>query len=390
MRTVPDTQGILNYFKEHQTEMLTFLKQLVAMESPSLDPRSQHKLFEWLEERFNALGMYTLHIPGKKTGGYLYARFSPRSRGVPVQLLLGHSDTVWPEGTITEMPIDQVDGLLKGPGVYDMKAGITQIYFALKCVKDLNLSFQVEPLVLINSDEEIGSRESSSAIARFARLADRALVMEPPLGPEGHLKTARKGLGRFTLEVKGKAAHAGLDPEKGINAIVEMSALVQHLYAMNDFDRGVTVNVGLIEGGISANTIAPTSRVVVDVRVPTHETGKEIDTRIRQLKPLTDQVKLKIEGGFGRPPMERTERNQRLWTLAAHHGKELGLELQQASVGGGSDANTTSQYTATLDGLGTPGDGAHAPHEHIQIPAFPERTALLCTLLLLESINERK
>lgn len=378
------------YFQGQMEDMLAFLKEMVAIETPSADAGAQKALFHWLEARFRALGMYTLRIPGKKTGGYLYARPSRRTRSLPVQLLLGHSDTVWPRGTLSKMPIEQDGHQLAGPGVYDMKAGITQIYFALKCIKELALPMQVEPLVLINSDEEIGSRESGHAIARLARIADRAFVLEPPLGLEGHLKTARKGLGRFTLEVEGRAAHAGLDPEKGINAIVEMSALVQQLYALNDFERGITVNIGLIEGGISPNTIAPSSRVVVDVRVPTAKAGQEVETKIRQLKPGTELVKLRIAGGFGRPPMEPTPRNQRLWTLATLSGKALGLDLKQAAVGGGSDANTTSQFTATLDGLGTPGDGAHAPHEHIRTPALPERTALLCMLLLLESLNEQK
>ena len=358
------------------------------METPSRDREAQHELFDWLEVRLRQLGMYTLFVPGKATGGYLYARPKSRARHRPCQLLLGHGDTVWPRSTLKEMPIGRSDGRLSGPGIYDMKSGITQLIFALRCLRDLSLEPAVTPLLLVNSDEEIGSRESTPAIRRLARIADRAYVLEPPLGPEGKLKTARKGLGRFTLTVHGRAAHAGLDPEKGVNAIVEMARVVQHLYALNDFDQGITVNVGLIEGGISPNTVAPISRVVVDVRVPTAGAGSRVEKGIRGLRPSTDAMRLDIGGGFGRPPMEPSRRNQALWSLAARTGRELGLELQQASAGGGSDANTTSQFTATLDGLGTPGDGAHAPHEFIRTDLLAERTALLALLLLLEPIKE--
>ena len=333
------------------------------------------------------LGMYTIRVPGRKSGGYLYARPKDKTPHQPIQLLLGHCDTVWPLRTLLEMPLQESDSRLAGPGVYDMKAGIAQIFFALYCLSALDLTPEVLPVVLINSDEEVGSRESTPAIRRLAQIADRAYVLEPPLGLEGKLKTTRKGLGRFTLTVYGKAAHAGLDPEKGANAIVAMAQLVQELYALNDFERGTTVNVGLIEGGISPNTIAPESRVVLDVRVLTETEGRRVESAIRALQIKTEGTRLEIEGGFGRPPMEATPGNRRLWTMAAKTGKTLGLELEQAMAGGGSDANTTSQFTATLDGLGTPGDGAHALHEFIQTDRLSERTALLTLLLMMNPIK---
>ena len=384
----PPARAIAAYLTEHGENMLRFLEALGGMETPSSDRDAQHRLLDWLEVRLRQLGMYTVHVPGRATGGYLYARPKPRDRHRPCQLLLGHCDTVWPRNTLEAMPIRRANGRLSGPGIYDMKSGLTQLFFALQCLRDLSLTPAVTPVLLINSDEEIGSRESTRAIGRLARIADRAYVLEPPLGPEGRLKTARKGLGRFTLTVYGRAAHAGLDPEKGVNAIVEMARLVQHLYALNDFEKGISVNVGLIEGGISPNTVAPTSRVVVDVRVPTQGAGRQVEKAIRSLRPASESVRLEIDGGFGRPPMERSQRNQALWSLAAQTGLELGLDLQQASAGGGSDANTTSQFTATLDGLGTPGDGAHAPHEYINTDLLAERTALLTLLLLLEPLNE--
>ncbi|MDM9632268.1 M20 family metallopeptidase [Robiginitalea aurantiaca] len=370
-----------------QDTIRDFIKELALMESPSSDPEALSDLLQWLEDRMRALGMYTLRVPGTKSGGYLYARPMEKTPNQPIQLLLGHCDTVWPLRTLEMMPLREKDARLAGPGVYDMKAGIAQIFFALHCLAALDLTPKVLPVVLINSDEEVGSKESTPAIRRLARIADRAYVMEPPLGLEGKLKTTRKGLGRFTLTVYGKAAHAGLDPEKGANAIVEMALLVQQLYALNDFDRGTTVNVGLIEGGISPNTIAPESRVVLDVRVLTAVEGKRVETAIRALRVKAKGVRLEIDGGFGRPPMESTSRNRRLWTMAAKTGRVLGLELEQASAGGGSDGNTASQYTATLDGLGTPGDGAHALHEFIETDRLVERTTLLTLLLMMDPVR---
>ena len=362
--------------------MIGFLKDLVELESPSHDPGAQWPILNMLCAEFEKLNFHAQAQPGQKTGGFLFARPNTRDKAKKIQLLIGHCDTVWDKKTLLKMPIASVNGTLTGPGVYDMKAGLTQIIFALRGIESLKLNMPLCPVVLINSDEEIGSVESGQTIKRLARISDRAYVMEPPLGLDGKLKTARKGIGRFTLIVEGKAAHAGLDPTKGVNAIVELSHLVQILYGMNDFERGITVNVGTIEGGISPNVVAPRSQAVVDVRVETVADGEYITKKIHGLKAQSPDVRLKIRGGIGRPPMEKTERNQNLWKLAKTNAEELGLNLDQGTAGGGSDGNTTSQYTATLDGLGTTGDGAHALHEHILIDHLPERTALLAMLLL--------
>lgn len=385
--TLPIAQQVTQWLQEQQEEAMAFLSCLARMESPSSDAPAQVRIQEWLALKFQELGCYTLRMPGMASGGYLYVRYQGMPKGSPYQLLLGHCDTVWPKGTLKRMPVRSEDATLRGPGVYDMKAGLTQMYFALKAFRELPLEGTVCPVVLINSDEEIGSRESTPAIARLARRANRVYVLEPPLGRDGRLKTRRKGLARFTLTVFGKAAHAGLDPQKGVNAIVEMAHLVQRLNALNDFNSGTTVNVGLIEGGISPNTVAPVSKVVVDVRAPTSAEAEKVTRAIRSLKPSSAAVRLEITGGFGRPPMEATPRNQMLWHQATKVGRAMGLQLRQAAAGGGSDANTASQYTATLDGLGTTGDGAHALHEHIQTQAFLERTALLTLLLSLKPLS---
>jgi glutamate carboxypeptidase len=215
----------------------------------------------------------------------------------------------------------------------------------------------------------------------LARRAERAFVLEPALGEDGDIKTERKGIGRFTITVHGKAAHAGLDPEGGASAILELSHVIQSMFALNDLDNGVTVNVGTIDGGIQPNVIAPHSTAVVDVRVPTVALGKEMANAIHGIKPSTRGVRLHVEGSIGRPSMEATPRNTALWHQARSLGRQLGIDLRSVRAGGGSDGNTTSQYTATLDGLGPVGDGAHAEHEFLYIDKTLERTALLAMLL---------
>ena len=378
-------RALMNYFKDNREVMIDFLKKLVTFETPSRDKASQDKIFDFLEMKFKELEFYTIRVKGNQTGGYLYARPKFKKKNEPVQLLIGHCDTVWALNTLRELPITAQNGKTTGPGIYDMKAGLTQIYFALKATRSMSLDLPALPTILINSDEEIGSVESTATIKRLSKIANRAYVMEPPLGLDGKLKTARKGIGRFIITVKGKAAHAGLDPKKGVNAIVELSHQVQQLYAMNNFDKGITVNVGLIEGGQSANVVAAGSRAVIDVRVLNKKDGEYITKKIHSLEPMLDEVELFIEGGIGRPPMERTARNQKLWRLAQEKARSIGLNLEQACAGGGSDGNTTSLYTATLDGLGTVGDGAHATHEFIFTETLLERTALL-TLLLAEDV----
>ncbi|PRX54647.1 M20 family metallopeptidase [Flagellimonas meridianipacifica] len=383
-------EDILKHLYENRAKMQLFLRDLVSYESPSDSLESQNEILEFIGRSLKELDFFTLRVPGKETGGYLYARPKERDKSKPLQLLVGHCDTVWDLNTILQMPIREGKKKMEGPGVYDMKAGLTQIVFALKTIVDKELAMPLTPIILINSDEEIGSVESKFAIERLAKISNRAYVLEPPLGLTGKLKTARKGLGRFTVKVKGKAAHAGLDPRKGVNAIVELSHLVQQLYAMNDFDKGITVNVGMIQGGVSPNVVAPESMAVVDVRVLNKMDGENITSRIHSLKPTLADVELSIEGGIGRPPMERTEGNQVLWKLAKEKGALLGLSLEQATAGGGSDGNTTSLHAPTLDGLGTTGDGAHAKHEFIYLEELPKRTALLTLMLLAESKNNKK
>jgi len=344
-------------------------------------------VFALLAEALGRLYYTVHHIPGRQTGGHLYARPSQRIRHRPRQLLLGHCDTVWPLGTLQKMPLEMSEGMMRGPGAYDMKAGLVQMLYALQALQVLHLEPSVTPLVFINSDEEIGSHESTPYIRLLARIVDRALVLEPSLGAEGKLKVARKGVGRFTVVVKGKAAHAGLNPAEGASAILELSYVIQKLFALNDPTTGITVNVGTIEGGLRPNVIAPESRAQGEFRVLTHKDAQQIAERIRNLQPVTPGVTLEIDERLSRPPMELTPRNRSLWEIAQSLGREIGLELAGEAVGGASDGNTTSLFTATLDGLGAVGNGAHARHEFVYLDKMLERAALLALLLMAPPVT---
>jgi glutamate carboxypeptidase len=379
-------QSILSYLRGRTPVMIDSLTQLVSAESPSTVSQSQEAVLSMLGERLSRMHYEVWRLKGRNCGGHLYARPRRRNRR-SVQLLLGHCDTVWPLGTLKEMPVTLSDGRLRGPGSYDMKAGLVQMLEALEALQAFELQPPLIPLVFINSDEEIGSRDSTRHIRRLARVAERVMVLEPSLGLNGKLKTARKGVGRFTVTVKGKAAHAGLNPESGASAILELSYVIQKLFALNDPEAGISVNVGTIDGGLSSNVVAPESRASVDVRVVTVEDAHRIEQSILALTPVTPGVKLEIEGRIGRSPMVRTSANENLWQAAKEIGQRIGLDLEQGLAGGGSDGNTTSLYTATLDGMGAVGDGAHAQHEFVVCDQMAERSAVLALLLLMPSLT---
>jgi glutamate carboxypeptidase len=374
-------RSVQAYQSERGEDFVAFLSSLVVAESPSLEPQAQRPVLKLLQERFEQLGMVTRRTYGPRSGGHLLARTPAKRR--PFQLLLGHCDTVWPLGTLETMPLVFKDGWVYGPGVYDMKAGLAMIMFALQTIRALELEPKLAPVVLINSDEEVGSFESTAHIRRLARAARRAFVLEPSLGEDGLLKTARKGVGAFQVKVVGQAAHAGLEPDRGASAILELSYVIQQLFALSDPKTGTTVNVGMIDGGLRPNVVAPESRARVDVRVLSAEEGRRVVEAISRIEATTPGVQVHITGRIGRPPLVMTPRNEALWSRARELGGELGLDLNNGVAGGGSDGNTTSLYCATLDGLGAVGRGAHAVDESVDLERTLQRVALL-TLLLLE------
>jgi len=285
-------------------------------------------------------------------------------------------------GTLETMPVAIEGDTLRGPGTFDMKAGLTQMVFALKALADLGLRPPATPVLFINSDEETSSVDSKRWVEMIARRVCRAFVPEPALGEVGKLKTARRGVAQYTVTVHGKAAHSGLDPLGGASAIQELTHVIQEMHALSDHDRGISVNVGVISGGTRSNVIAARADGEVDVRMLRTADWEKVDVALRAIQPTTPGTRVEISGGLVAPPMEKTPRNRRLWASAQAAGERLGIVLDEETSGGGSDGNTTSQYTATLDGLGAVGDGAHAHHEHVSIRYLVERTALLAELLM--------
>jgi glutamate carboxypeptidase len=385
--TVTDAARVLDYVNGQQHVLTGLIRDLVDAESPSAQPETHDEVRRIIRLALASVGFDSREVGGPQQPRHIFARPADRRRHCPYQLVVGHFDTVWPVGTVEERPF-RIDGnVIHGPGSFDMKGGLAQLVIALRTLRDLRLETPVVPVVFVNADEEIGSRTSSQYIRMLARRASRAFVLEPALGERGDIKTSRKGVGRFTVTAYGRAAHAGLDPRSGASAILELSHVIQKLFALNDVERGITVNVGTIDGGIQPNVVAPHSKAVVDVRVPTVAAGNEIDYIIHSLTPTDPNIRLHIEGGIGRPSMEPTPRNQKLWEQVRAAGDELGIELHHARAGGGSDGNTTSQFTATVDGLGPVGAGAHAVHEHLLVDKTLERAALLTLLLTAPSMN---
>ncbi len=375
-------ETVLSFLRERRDDMVALLVELAGQESPTDVPETQLGVQRRLTEALEARGFRVRRIAGERTGGHLFARPSLREKGRPGQLLIGHTDTVWPLGTLSTMPVIVKDGHVRGPGTFDMKAGLVQGLFALEALQALGYEPPATPVWLINSDEEIGSPESKRWVRLVARNVARTFVLEPALGPLGSLKTARKGVARFTVTVNGKAAHAGLDSTGGASAIQELSHLVHRLHDLTDLERGVTVNVGVVRGGTRPNVIAAEAVAQVDVRFLTVRDCDAVERAIRSLRPRTEGTTLHVRGGLEVPPLERTSRNRALWNDALAAAERLGIELDESTVGGASDGNTTSQFTATLDGLGAIGDGAHAPHEAVVVESMVERAALLAELLM--------
>lgn len=374
--------AVRDYLTRHLSSMVELLSELVLLESPSTAPDRQAPVFERLADAFQGVGLSTRVERGAKSGGYLVARPPDLAPGSTGQLLLGHCDTVWPVGTLAEMPLRVADGKVYGPGAYDMKAGLVQMIYALDALKALGLTPAWPPVVFVNSDEEIGSDDSAAPMVALAAEMARVFVLEPSLGLSGKLKTARKGVGQFHLAVQGRAAHAGLAPEEGVSAVLEMAYQIQALATLNDPARGVTVNVGTVQGGVRPNVVAPSCEAEIDVRIVTAAQAGAIESQLRSLRPRLPGAAVTLTGSVDRPPLERTARNQALWAVAEQLGRQLGLQLEEGMAGGASDGNLTSAVAPTLDGLGPVGDGAHARHEHVVIAAMAERSALLALLLL--------
>jgi len=381
---------IMEFMSDRRDAIVQLLVDMATLESPSLAPETQLPVQDLVERSLAECGFEATRIPGEKTGGHIL--LSPRGHEEgqgPVQLLLGHTDTVWPLGTLEHMPVvvDEESGVVRGPGVFDMKGGVVQMVFALRALAELDLQPEVTPVVFLNSDEEIGSPESFPHVERLAKSASRVMVMEPALSPDGRIKTTRRGVGQFNIRVVGKASHSGLAPEEGASAIQEMSHVIQFLHGLTDWDKGIAMNVGTVAGGTRGNVVAAECRAELDVRVTTIADARAVEEAIRGLQAQTPGTRLEIEGAVDRAPMEATPRNVALWEAVRECGLQMGIELVQGLSGGASDGNITSLHAATVDGMGAVGDGAHAEHEYLEIDKLVERTALLALTLMVPELD---
>lgn len=378
-----DTQTLQNYFIERQAEMLDAIQELVGQETPSRDKERLDAFAALLATRFQGAGAQVDLIPNETRGNHLRAQL-PATHATPQDrpaLILCHFDTVWPVGSLETHPIRVEEGRGYGPGIFDMKNSLVLAEYALRAVRDLSLALPRPVTVLMTADEEIGSDTSRALIEAEAQQAAYVLVMESPLAG-GVLKTRRKGVGRFTLEVQGRAVHAGIEPEKGASAIQELAQQVLALHKLTDMEQGTTVNVGVVHGGSAPNVVAAHAQAEIDSRVWTQSEADRIEQSILGLAAQTPGTTVTVTGGWNRPPLERIATGE-LFERAQAIGQTLGLTLEEGATGGGSDGNFTGALgIPTLDGLGTPGDGAHADHEHILVEQIPERAALLTALLL--------
>ncbi len=371
----------LRYFSRKKSEIVQSIKQLVEIESPSDVKQAVDRLGAVLASRFEDQGGRVQIHSSTEFGNHLEVNFPGRG-GKPV-LLLGHTDTVYPIGTLSKMPCRVQAGKIFGPGVLDMKSGIALTLHSIEALREWNGGNLPRPItVLLVSDEEVGSDSSRSITEKLAKRSAAVLVMEPSFGPKGAVKTGRKGVGEYAIKVTGKAAHAGLDFESGQSAILELARQVVNISGWVDLKRGITLNVGQIRGGSRTNVIAAEASAFVDVRIAKMEDAEMLDRKFRGLRPFNPKCELEVMGGMNRPPMERTPGVAALYTSASAIAKELGWKLDEAFVGGGSDGNFTAALgIPTLDGLGGVGEGAHAPHECIVIAELPRRAALLASLI---------
>ncbi|HEY2170913.1 MAG TPA: M20 family metallopeptidase [Candidatus Angelobacter sp.] len=374
----------LAFCQQHEAEMLSLLRKMVEIESPSDDKAAVDRMGSFLAESFERLGGQVTFYPQEAAGNHLKADFpgvaSSGALGKPV-LLLGHFDTVWPLGTLAKMPFRMEAGRAFGPGVYDMKAGIAMMMFALRALKEADAAHR-PVTILLDTDEEVGSTTGRPIVEATAKDCEAVLVLEPSQGPQGHLKTSRKGVGDITVRVRGRASHSGVDFEKGRSAIVELARQLLEIVKFTDLSRGITVNPGVVQGGTRSNVIAAEAWAEVDLRIARAADAQELQQKFAALKPFDPDCSIELSGGINRPPMERTERTVRLFSLAREIAGAMGWKLEESSTGGGSDGNFTSALgIPTLDGLGALGEGAHASNESVVIQELPQRTALLAGLI---------
>jgi len=370
---------LLSYFEPRCDELLAAIGLLVTQETPSHDKGRLDAFASLLAGRLEAAGAAVELLPQPEQGNHLLARFVHGNDTQPPALVLCHYDTVWPVGSLATHPFRVEGGRAYGPGIFDMQSSLVLVEAGLRAVRELGILLPRPISVLITSDEEIGSVSSRARIEQEALEAAYVLVMESPL-PGGVLKTTRKGIGTFQVESVGRAAHAGVDPERGINAIAEIAHQILAIQALADREAGTTVSVGRVAGGTATNVVPARASLQVDVRAWTEAEASRVAVALARLQPVLPGAQVTVSGGWNRPPLERSATGA-LFERVRLIGRTVGLELAEGGTGGGSDGNFTGALgVPTLDGLGVPGEGAHADHEQIQVDAIAGRAALLTAI----------
>jgi glutamate carboxypeptidase len=373
----------LAFAEAKQSAIVALIHELARCESPSDQPQAVNRFVNLLASRIEgATSVKTL--PGGRFGHHLRCefKFAGAKADAGKILVLAHSDTVWPLGTLAQMPLREEKGRLWGPGVLDMKSGIAFFLYAVHTLRMLEIPVRRSILFQVNSDEEVGSETSREFTEEAARQCAGVLIVEPGTGLKGKLKTERKGVGDYTVTVKGRASHAGVDFEAGASAVVELARQIPRIAGFTNLEQGITVNPGVISGGTRTNVVAAEARVDVDIRIARAKDAAALDKKFRSLRPFDKRCSIQVDGGLNRPPMERTPAIGKLFQTARACAKELGVTLQESSTGGGSDGNFTAALgIPTLDGLGGVGEGAHAANESILLDRVADRTALLAMLL---------
>jgi glutamate carboxypeptidase len=374
--------ALLRILTPRLPQMLSVLRTFVLAESPSLEKSLADRCCAIVAKEWRKRGPRVERLAQKHRGDHLRITWQPqKSRPTGQLFVLGHYDTVYATGTLATMPFRASAGKAFGPGTFDMKAGIVQALFALEALHQLPTPISKRIVFLWTSDEEIGSDSSRKLIETEGRRSDAVFVLEPAFGPRGLLKTARKGVGEAEIIVHGRASHAGLAPQEGVNAVHELAQQITRLQRWNNLRAGITVNADIIEGGTRVNVIAERARAVVDLRALRLADMRLLEKRLHALRPIIRGARLDIRGGFNRAPMERKV-SAALFSRAKSLAAQMGLVIGECVAGGGSDGNLTAALgIPTLDGLGAVGDGAHSAHEHVIAKTMPQRAALLAVLL---------
>jgi glutamate carboxypeptidase len=372
----------LRFARRNQKALVALLREFVECESPSDSPKDVNRFVDLLSERVRDIAKVKT-FDGGSFGRHMRVEFTlPGNKKDGQILALGHSDTVWTLGTLRTMPFREQKGRLWGPGVLDMKAGLAFFIFAMRALRERDVPVSKKVVMQVNSDEEVGSETSRPLTEEAARSSAAVLVLEPGTGLEGKLKTARKGVGDYTIVVHGRASHAGVDFSNGANAIVEMSRQLERVAGFTQLDRGITVSPGVIHGGTRSNVVPAECRAEVDIRIARIRDRAYLEKKFAALKPFDKRCTVEVTGGLNRPPMERSAGVRKLYQTAETLAVDLGVTLQESATGGGSDGNFTAALgVPTLDGLGAVGEGAHAPNESILINRIADRTALLAKLV---------